>query len=423
MSRFHFIFIAGVTLFLYFEVMTQIWFVGLIGGYMVKVWVPPLALFIYVVMQKLVKRRQLFEPNFLNLMLILYAAFGIISILLSEGLYFGLKFYLIMIAPIWYYAVILYNFRDNRDIELMIKILVLCSLLMSIYTYLLQAQYEALPYDITREVVTRRGGVIGLSEGGFVESGIVYSRGLRSYEHGKYCGMIAPVILFSILFFIKSKRWIKYVYVAISGFLLLQIIDTYSRSGIISTFIGIAFLVSSIFINERKERIKIVVLSLLVAVPSIPYLIGYKFPVFLRLIQILNILNIGFIDDYLYSFKILAFSTESYFDPHFQTIYESLNTFFTSPLLGSGYRFSELLMREHNRYLFVLISAGLVTFIPYILFIGGLTLFIRKAMLKSKYYKSVGIPYGYFFYACQIMFGDLLLLGLLRPRHGLDSKF
>lgn len=404
MSLLHFILIASVTVFLYFELMTQIWFVKLLGGYVVKVWVLPFVLFIYLIIKKLGGKGDLLKVNLINIMLVNYAVFGIVSMFLNETMHNAIKYYLIMIAPVWFLAVIIDNFKDNRDIELMIKVLLICSFLLSVYTYNLQLQYKKSPSSITRKIIAHHGGELELSEAAFVEKGVEHSRGLRGYEHGKYCGMLAPAILFSILFLLKSGRKIKYIYIAISFFMIFQIIKTLSRSGIVSTFIGIVVLISCIYIHEKKGRTKIFLFSLLIFVPIIIYLFEYQFNAVLRLVQLLNILGINQIDNYLYTYGLTSFSSDAYLDPHYLYYGESLDVFVKNPIFGIGYRFSELVLRGHNRYLFILTSSGLITFIPYILFLIGLTILIRKGMLNFRHYKPSGINYGYFFYACNIMF-------------------
>src|SRR3990172_4176551 len=130
----YFILIAAVTVFLYFEMMTQVWFLQLIGGYLIKVWVLPLLLFCYILTKKMVRLEDPLKVKFTSLMLALYAMFGLTAMLMSEeSLYLVIKYYLIMIAPVWFYFVIIEQFKDNRDIELMIKVLIFCSFLLSIY--------------------------------------------------------------------------------------------------------------------------------------------------------------------------------------------------------------------------------------------------------------------------------------------------
>ena len=124
MSPVHFIFSVGVIIFLYYELTVQVWFVSLMGGDLIKVWIPPLLLFLYKIAINMLRRQKFIELNFANLMLLFFSIFGLISMLINEGnLQLSVKYYLVMIAPIFYYFVVVDDFQDNRDIELMIKIL------------------------------------------------------------------------------------------------------------------------------------------------------------------------------------------------------------------------------------------------------------------------------------------------------------
>jgi len=403
MSGFHFIFIAGVTVFLYFELMTQLWFVTLLGGYLIKVWVPPLLFFYYILITKMAGQEVSLRVNFTNIMLLVYAIFGIIAMLWNETLYFAIKYYLIMIAPVWFYFVIIENFKDNRAIELIIKILFFCGFLLSIYMLTLQSSST----EITREIVTSAGNIVELSEAAYAEriagKWMSFSRGLSSYEIGKYCGMLAPFILFSILFYFQSKKKVKYVYLAIGGFLVYQTINAMSRSAISSLFLGIAVLLYILYRNEKGIRAKIVITSFCFFTISAVYVIEYKMIVVRRFLQLLNFLEIDLLTSYLQNYG-LAISSIEQADLHITSIGKSLNAFYQSPLLGAGYGFSEHVINEHNRYLFILVSSGLLTLIAYVSFFTGIIILTRRSIRNFSHFESQTINYGYLFYACGIMF-------------------
>jgi len=411
MSRIHFIFIAAITVFLYFEIMTQVWFVKLLGGYLVKVWVPPLLLFIYVLIKKLVRNENLLEISFLNVMLVSYALFGLTSMFLKEETFhLAIKYYLIMIAPVWFYAVMINQFRNNRDIELMIKVLLVCCFISSLYVYFLGAKYSSVASGETiEEVKTSAGNILVLNKGALFGSkeAEVQKVTTAGYEQGKYCGMLAPVILFGLLFFLRARRKSKYLFLAMSGFMLIQVVLTISRAGIASTFIGIVFLTALIYIHEKSERTKIILLSTS-ALILITIILASRYEMNLILVRFAEILsNLG-IKQVNHFLDILGFSSmikgSSYLDPHLYSIGRSLEAFYAQPLFGNGYTFATFEINEHNRYFFILVSSGLLTFIPYFFFLGGLTLFIRKAVRQLKHFKLPGINYSYLFYACAVMF-------------------
>jgi len=58
--------VVSLLLFLYFELPNQVWFLSLLGGYLIKIWVPPLLLFLFVFIMKFKSGKPLFEVNLLN---------------------------------------------------------------------------------------------------------------------------------------------------------------------------------------------------------------------------------------------------------------------------------------------------------------------------------------------------------------------
>ena len=408
MSPFHFIFIAAITVFLYFELMTQVWFVQLIGGYLVKVWLPPFLLFIYLIIKMMLQGKFTLHIDFINSMLFFYSVFGLISMVINEEtLHLAIKYYLIMIAPIWFYAVIIDNFKDNRDIEKMLRVLVLAIFALSIYTQYIQIKYSGAPHGTVEETTTSAGSMLALWQPTiFSSEKIEFARGTTAYEQGKYCGMLAPAILFSLLFFIKANRSTKYFYIAMSGFVLFQIINTVSRAGIASTLVGVSMLIAMLFLHEKNERKKVALLTFLILLILFIFLLRYEMNVlFIRFAQILSAIGFEKADIYLDAFGFESFIWgPSSIDPHLYSIGGSLQSFMENPLLGKGYIFSEITINEHNRYLFILISSGLLTLIPYVLFIAGLTFWVRKKLLNSRYRQEDGVNYLYFFYSCNVMF-------------------
>ena len=51
----YFILINGVAILLYFDIVNHYWFVKLLGGYLIRIWVPPFLLFLFVLIQMMVK--------------------------------------------------------------------------------------------------------------------------------------------------------------------------------------------------------------------------------------------------------------------------------------------------------------------------------------------------------------------------------
>jgi hypothetical protein len=406
MSRFHFILVAGVTLFLYFEIPIQVWFLRLIGGYLIKIWVPPLLLFWYVLIKKLAQKRGLMKINLINLSLAFYSIFGFFSMIFNESSYYlAIKYYLIMIAPVWLYVVIIECFKDNRDIKKMIYILLFCIFLLSLYTFYLQYVYLISPSEIPEEITTSAGNAIGFAGEAFYseQESIQYSRGLMVYEHGVYCGLLAPFVFFSILFYFISRNKMKYIYLIISFFMIYQILNTMSRSGIISFFSGLFVLLCIAYYREVRVRGTVILFSLLLG--SIVFYIFISKPYIIRrLLQPINILGFGFINEYLMAYEILDLSGIGGIDQHIVTLFISLDVFIRNPFLGSGFTFAAVEINELNRYLFILVSAGLLTVIPYIIFFTGLTFSIGKYLRYLNLMNSKDSYMEYLFFALSITY-------------------
>ena len=215
--------------------------------------------------------------------------------------------------------------------------------------------------------------------------------------------MIGPSILFSILFFLQSKKKIKYLYLAIGSFALYQTTNVMSRTALFSLIVGIGVLLYTLYRNEKKMRTKIVIISFCLVTISAFYIILYKMVLVRRFLQTLGFLEMGDLTAYLESYG-LGVSSIEYADLHILSVIESLNAFCQSPLLGAGYVFTEQVINEHNRYLFILVSSGLLTLIPYILFFLVLISSIREVMINFSRLELHKINYGYIFFACGIMF-------------------
>lgn len=397
-----FFIIASVTVFLYFELASSIWFLKLTGGYLIKVWVPPLLLFIYAFSKKRMSGRSFLSINTLNQ--VLYSIFGLIAMLYNETLYFAIKYYLIMIAPIWFYFVIIENLKDNRDINLLLKILFYSSFLLCIYTFYLQWRHAISPGEVTYALVTSAGNEASLSEASFGTTEGDRSRGLNIYEAGKYCSMLAPFILYGIFLYLKSNKNTKYIYLAISFVMLYQSLQALSRSALFSISAGTVSLLWCLYRHDKKRKSRIVLFSSFIILAGITYLYN-NFDVILRSLALFNFLGIMTLNDFLYVYGLYTTPSGAIaLDPHYESINESMTAFFQNPFLGSGYIFAEQNIGEHNRYLFILVSSGLFTLIPYVFFIIRLTFITGKA---ARYFGRLNpdmLNYGYLFYACNCMF-------------------
>jgi len=401
----YFILINGVAILLYFDIVNHYWFVKLLGGYLIRIWVPPFLLFLFVLIQMMVKGANIFSMRPINVPLFFYALFGLAAMLFNESLFGAIKYYLIMIAPVWFYAVLTDGLKDNMDVARMMKVLFFCGFLFCIQTAYYRIQSAETPIP-EQDIVISAGNVIGF--GGVTpakvkkgESFVEHSRGILNVEHGNYCGMLTPLVLFGLMSFVCSRGRTRFFYLVVSFLMLAQIIDTMSRVGMVTVAVGIFILGWYIFQYKKRERLKIIITLSFIITAAIAYLIA--FDKMAAVIRFLDLVPMFELPSFLREYKGLLPHVDVV-DPHIATMGESFKTFLASPLFGSGFVFKGEGTQELNRYLFILASAGIFTFISYILFFWGLIVSIRKTMLNFRPLKSYELNYGYLFFAFGIAF-------------------
>jgi len=96
--------------------------------------------------------------------------------------------------------------------------------------------------------------------------------------------------------------------------------------------------------------------------------------------------------------KISTYGARVQSDEHFGTITDSINFFKDSPIVGVGFNRMEE-VNEHNYYIRSLATTGVITFITFILFLAGMILITRKAMLKNLKRNPSKENMGILFYA------------------------
>ncbi len=395
--------LAFVTAFYYLEIISQVWFIQLLRGYQIRVWVPPLLLFLWVMVRR--ARRGELALSRMELTLFAYALFALLAMFINEAtLHLTVKYYLIMVAPVWFYFVIVEYFRDNADIKKMMTVLFFCCFVFSVYVFFNNIFYSYHPESVNRTIVTQHGHTLSLTEASFCVNGTTYSRGLLPLENSKYCGILAPAVLFGIWFMLRSGQKRRYLYLMPTLFMIYVIFATLSRVGIVTLGAGIAALIWCLFKYERRPRPQELLWLALSAAAALAALLFCQKNAFLRLLQVLNIFHIKFINDYLDAHSILACNSANFLDPHWQSVAISWQEFLKHPFFGNGYAAITAYPDEHNRYLFILASAGLLTFIPYVCFFFGVIYSMRKTVLKFMPGDKAAYNYAYLLLACLTMF-------------------
>lgn len=414
--------------FLYFEVQMQQWFLKLMHGYLIKLWLPPFILFWCLVIKKLMtgtfglKVSLKMDPA-LVFSLLAYSFFGFLAMTLNESPPFIIKYFLIIINPVILFALITENFRDNEDLEHFLKIFFVCGVLQALYSFLKIQSWIAAGMPAVEGVVTNAG----LIAGGDVSTSKYWSpladnTFLRltdpSFEHGKFGAILSPLAFLGIYHGLHSAGWRRYLYFGASLFILTMVMGTLSRSTILAVVIGL--FVFFHFVSKYKYRMskkKILLVLLLPATVSL--FLNAK--VWLRFIEPL-VSSIESLSDLSYVADLVErYDKQRWMkikDPHIVSLENTFSTFIESPFLGVGYtnfhgnshedalggQYPEL-----NRYLIILATSGLFTLIPYVFFIFSLIRINYRTILTLYEKHRRELTLGFVFLACNCMFAVKLI--------------
>ncbi|MBI3608075.1 MAG: hypothetical protein HY207_08920 [Nitrospirae bacterium] len=412
MSRPAFLVITAVIVFLYFELQWQLWFVRLLNGYLVKVWLPPFLLLWAMVLRKLMTSRsgskQTLTTNpILTASLCLYALFGFASMCLNETLYFAIKYYLIIVNPVVLFMVIVEQFRDNRDIETFLKVLFLCGLIQASYSVYTFETWLAAGQPPREGVVTNKGNVLGGPD-----TAVFYSPYHRanfprftdfSFEQGKFAAILFPLVVLGLSYGLGSRRLTRYGYWGVSLFVGYLIVATISRGAILASMLGLGvFFWWMVKCRLAKWRL----IAAVVALAAL-YTILSDSTFFFRILSLLasvpGISSMPFLRGVLDAYHIPI-----QMDPHVLSVFTTLEHVQQHPIFGVGYtgmRFGETIdTPELNRYLAILGSSGLATAVPYLVFVLSLIVISWRTIGKLYRHHRPGVELGIVLLTCISMF-------------------
>jgi hypothetical protein len=374
-----------IILFLYFDLSTQLWFLKLSGGHLLRIWIPPLILFVALVCVKLWKSDMPIPLDWQTVMLAVYAIVSLMTLFANEEPYYALKYWLIMVAPIWIYFVILDTCGKSAHIERILKCLFFGGFALILYTVYLQWLNVNNPGDVIREVTTRSGQVIQIAgESFYKEKGTEYSRGFLPYSCSQYSGILLFPCLYGIYFFLNSRTWMRWLFLLISLLMISQIINTLSRTDFAVVGTGLIILWGSLAYEGTIEKKRLALVFLLLFAGIGFYIVFFKPILIGRILQMFTFLGIKSLNTHL---LVEGFMPEAHInmpDPHIVSAMASIQALMENPIQGLGFTYAEQQVGELNRYLFILISSGVVTFLAYTLFWCGLIYSIGRAMIKTK---------------------------------------
>lgn len=400
---FVFAIVSVVLMFLYFEVEWQVWFLQLLGGYLVKVWILPLALLAWVLIER--EKLDLNVGVFLLSSLGLYSVFALLSLCVNETMYFALKWYLIMIAPLWAFVVIVTKFRSNVDIRCFLRIVLICGMVQAAYsTYSFNAWVQS--GETQRpEVVTNMGTTMGGGEGpkfGVKNDTPTARFGDVSFEVGKFAAILFPLAVLGVCYPVNKSVYMRLLGFGLTLAILYLTVATNSRAAVLASIVAMS---SLLYYQARMGFVRKRIL--LFMAPAVLFVLVSNIPTWLRVLQTLTSFDldvrIPVVGDLMDHYGVASWD-----DAHLASVSESLQYLSRNYLLGAGY--SEVLYTdlgygsEHNRVLFILASTGLLTAVPYVAFVVGILVQNWRCMWQAYRNNRQEAQLGLVLFTCNLMF-------------------
>ena len=388
------VFIFITIIFNYFEIYYHYWFLKLVNGYVIKIWLLPVLLFCFLLFKELLAKGYSFPlkaVSGVNLFIVFYVLFGFISLTVHEQPYYIGKYALIMFAPLTLYAVIVDSFRDNKNIEKVLNLLFIAGLILSLYVsymfYILGPEKWSSENIEVKYMLTDVSAVRNLKESfniqNFGYGNLAIRKTLIGIAEPTFGAMLAPLILIGFYYTVNSTGLLRLFYYISSFFMFYTLTNTLARASFVAFIIGLI----PFFVHIRK-RIK----DILIILIGIAIIISANQPMQYRIIQLIGSTAQKVIDKSSTAQKVIdKVKTKIEFsgDGHIDSLNETLRNFKEAPFLGNGisniegkYK-NDRWYAEHNRYLYILSTAGLLTVIPYAGFILSLILISRKTLIDK----------------------------------------
>lgn len=375
------VFVVGLC---YFEVVRHFFLIKALGGYLIKIWLPPALLLAVLLLVKLERGCLAWQERGLavgHLFLAGYVGFGLMSLFATESLFNVGKLGLIMFAPVVVYLIILEIVQTNEAIERLLVWLFWAGVLFALhaqYVFLVAMQSSGFEFETFQTNVGEMDtGTIATFHGEGVTRGETMVRTtLPGLEQTKFSAMLALLCL-SGLYMSKCRGgWLKIGYLAGCALMFVTVIATLSRSTLAAFVVG---LVTYIWYSKQHRALLVPFLGLgAILVMTNDFFID-------RLL--LTLTGSGWFGDseWVQALALARGLSEIRPEAHLDTMPVSLDLFMSSPFLGVGisHMQSVVEVEEHNRYLYMLSTTGVLTLLPYVGFIVWMLLKVR-AVLKSK---------------------------------------
>ena len=387
------ILVTIAVIMIYFQIYWHYWLVKLLGGYIVNTLLPIMLLFFVFITREFgyhdisgIKKRKTY---YLLILLFYYFLFASVSIFLNEQGLNNIKSYLIYIySPVLLFVSILglYVYRKNENIKFTLNILLILSVIFSIYVTI---TYSVDPLSVSEIAVleTNRGEMhadTGATYGIGDLSAIRYTiPGISSTTYG---ALLVPLIFVGLYFRKNSAGKLRYLYLCAILFLIFCVLMTISRGPFISLIAGMIYLTWWKWFKFKEVMfITFIFIILLLTFAKLTFLrLAITFAPFIPI-------DLSFLG-----------GSGPFEDPRFMSIKETLLYIYQNPFLGMG--MSHLIDlqnlsygKEHNNYLSIAASFGMLTLIFYILFVIFLLIMLHKRIKKisrNPLTKDMGIVLG-----------------------------
>lgn len=392
-----FLFVIVVICLNYFEIYYHFWFLKLFSGYVMKIWSLPVFLFSYLLTKQFVSGRVIFPARnikHLNGIIIFYVLFGFGSLVVHEQLWNIGKFSLIMFAPLLFYVSIIYLFRDNNEIERVLKVIFFLGLFFALYsTYLFvvighEAWKDA---SIEKKFIASGAENIVSDYHGYSQFSKEYGktvkrRSVPGLDETKYGIMLTPLVILGLVYATNSKSYLRVFYYASSMGLFYTVMLTLSRSVTVASFVGVI-----LFLFHLRNKLLSIVFCF-ITISMLIYIATVTEGAIDRLIQLFQSMPILGQTEFISG---LAENRGIYYrqDGHVESYYSVVNILKEAPLfgiLGIGMgKFYDMFKLyswgiPHSRYMVLLCTAGFLTLISYVVFIVALIATARKKLLSIR---------------------------------------
>jgi len=388
---------ASAIIMIYFQLYWHYWFVKLLGGYVVNTLLPIMVLFCSFVFKEFISanwngrlRRTIF---YLLISLFCYVFLASVSIALNEdGLNNIKRFFIYIYSPAIIFVGILglHMYRKNENIKSALNILFIFGIIFSIYVTITYSIYPSTVSEMT-VLETNRGEMHGDTGAGYGIGDLVAIRytipGISSTTYGP---LLVPLIFVGFYSRKYSAGILKYFYTFLTLFLTFCVFKTVSRGPLVSMIAGMMYLLWWKWF-KRKEILSIIVMLII-------SMFTFAKLSFLRLVitfAAFSPIDVPYLGDPAYVPDITK-------DPRLLMIPETLSYICQHPFWGMG--MSNLIDiqnlsfgKEHNNYLSIAASFGMLSLIFYIVFIILLFIMVHRGIKKistNKSMRDMGIIFG-----------------------------